>query len=123
MSDSREAGDAAFRGPRILIWSFLSDRLGRLVRGQATCHCDLLPNLDYQIVGGRLAAVCTARPGVRAAALETSFGPMGAGEAEVIGAGEAIADAVVDILGADTDVVIRLRPEEILAAPTVEVGG
>jgi CO/xanthine dehydrogenase Mo-binding subunit len=42
----------------------------------------------------------------------------------VIGAGEAIANAVVSTLGPNVDSVIRLplRPEEVLAALTVEVG-
>jgi CO/xanthine dehydrogenase Mo-binding subunit len=52
------------------------------------------------------------------AAPENPLGARGAGEAGVIGAGAAIANAVADALGAGGDRVIRLplRPEDVLAA-------
>lgn len=58
------------------------------------------------------------------AAPENPLGARGVGEAGVIGAGAAIANAVADALGSGGDSVTRLplRPEEVLAALTAEVG-
>ena len=133
MSDWREAGNAAFRGPRILIGPFLPDRFGRPVQGQAHYCCDIFPDALHQIVGrppasglikGADGRPALARPGVGAAAPENPLGPRWVGEAGVIGAGEAIANAVANTVGTELGSVIRLplRPEEVLAALTVEVG-
>lgn len=133
MSDWREAGNAAFRGPRILIRPFLRDRFGRLVQVQANYPRDEFRDALCQIVGspppsglieGADIRQARAWPGVGAAAPENPFGARGVGEAGVIAAGEAIANAVVNTFGSDVDSVIRLplRPEEVLAALTVEIG-
>ena len=133
MSDWREAGNAAFRGPRILIGTLLRDRFGRLVQRQANYRRGEFPDALCQIVGspppsgpieGADIRQARAWPEVGAAAPENPFGAREAGEAGVIAAGEAIANAVVNPLGSDVDSVIRLplRPEEVLAALTGEIG-
>jgi hypothetical protein len=132
MSDWREAGNAAFPGPRILIGPFLPDPFGRLFQGQVNHRCDIkFPDALYletappsgliRDADNRLAL---ARPGVHAAAPEIPLGPRGVGEAGVIGAGAVIANAVANTLGSDGDSVTRLplRRQEVVAAFPVEVG-
>jgi CO/xanthine dehydrogenase Mo-binding subunit len=134
MSDWREAGNAAFRGPRILIGPFLPDRSGRPVQGQANYRCDIFPDALYleivrsppasELINGADGRQAPARPGVDVATPENPLGPRRAGEAGVIGADAAIANTVVNTLGSDGDSVTRLplRPQEVVAAFPVEVG-
>jgi hypothetical protein len=129
MSDWREAGNAAFHGPRILIGPFVTNRFGRLVQGQVNDVSDIkFPDtLHLEIVrsalgGGMIKDLdsrqALARSGVHVAT--PPLGPREVGEAGAIGAAP-----ISNSIGSDGGSVTRFpfKPGEDLAALTVEVGG